>query len=330
MFEFLPNEKREIILRHPELGGAFFSRQIDKNTFLDNLKEFTPSLCYRRLGPKERFTPQEINRITKEIKDYPKPFWRVRSPAAEPVPAQKFPSTPKIIGKSGQRITLRRPIGGQSLQIEIAIHPYLNGIIILNYPGITGDIDGYNNKYGQLADFVREKRIGTVVRMGNPVFEQLPYPQTMIDNFKYVVEYCLSHGKELSGNGNPTLYLMGFSAGASTVAAVSGDYPSVKKILLIAPSGDVGQNAVTRGLGNFRGEVYITVGQNDEIVGPGAGKTFYNLARTAKLRKLVVIPNCDHQFRGERNGKIMSKCPLWAFAGDKTFPSPESGRRLYV
>ena len=32
---------------------------------------------------------------------------------------------------------------------------------------------------------------------------------------------------------------------------------------------------------------------------------------------------------GETNGKIMSKAPLWAFAGDETFPSPEGGIELY-
>ena len=42
-----------------------------------------------------------------------------------------------------------------------------------------------------------------------------------------------------------------------------------------------------------------------------------------------MIPNCNHQFFGEANGKIMSKAPLWAFAGDTTFPSPEGGKKLY-
>ena len=231
---------------------------------------------------------------------------------------------------SEKRITLKRPVLGQRpLELEVATHPLSNGVIVINYPGITRDIDGYNNKYGQQADFIQEKGIGTVVRMGNPFYDELPYPDGMIDNFKYVVEYCLSHGKELSGKAKPTLYLMGFSAGSSTIAAVAGDYSAVEKILLMAPSGDVGQEAVERGLAKFRGEVYIAVGDKDEIVGPEAGRTFYDLATAAKVRKLVIVPNCNHQFFGEANGKIMSKAPLWAFAGDTTFPSPESGKVLY-
>ncbi len=231
---------------------------------------------------------------------------------------------------SERRITLQRPIQGKkSLELEVAIHPYSNGIIVVNYPGITGDIDGYNNKYGKQADFVQEKGIGTVVRMGNPYFDELSYPEGMIDNFRFVLDHCLANGAELSEKQNPTLYLMGFSAGASTIAAVAGDYSAVKKILLMAPSGDAGKEEVEKGLGKFTGEVYITVGDKDEVVGPQAGQTFYDLATAAKVRKLEVIPNCNHQFFGEVNGKIMSKAPLWAFAGDTTFPSPDGGKKLY-
>lgn len=231
---------------------------------------------------------------------------------------------------SEQRINLQRLIKGQKpMGIEVAIHPHLNGIIVLNYPGITGTIDGYNNKYGQLADFIQEKGIGTVVRMGNEYFDNLPYPKGMIDNFKYVIEHCLTQGRQLSGSDNPKLYLMGFSAGSSTIAAIAGDYSEIEKILLVAPSGDAGQKAIESGLAKFTGEVYITVGDRDEMVGPEAGQTFYDLATAAKVRKLVIVPNCDHQFRGERNGRIMSKAPLWAFAGDNSFPSPKGGKKLY-
>lgn len=231
---------------------------------------------------------------------------------------------------SEKRIILKRLIEGQKpLELEVAIHPHSTGIIVVNYPGITGDIDGYNNKYGQQADYIQEKGIGTVVRMGNPHFDKLPYPKGMIDNFKFILDYCLENGTELSGKKNPSLYLMGFSAGASTIAAVASEYSAVEKILLMAPSGDAGQKAIETGLRNFKGEVYIAIGDRDEVVGSQAGQIFYDLATNAKIRKLEIIANCNHQFFGEENGKIMSKSPLWAFAGDTTFPSSEGGRTLY-
>ncbi len=228
-----------------------------------------------------------------------------------------------------RRTILQRPLRRGHLDLEVAIHPYSNGTIVLNFPGFDGHIDGYNNKYGQLADFLVEKGIGTVVRMGNKHYSELPYPQTMIDNFRYVLGYCISNGDELSGRRNPVLYLMGASAGAGTIAAVVGDYEDVERILLMAPSTNAGPKRIATSLGKFNGEVYIMIGQDDDVVKPEAGQYFYDRATRVKVRKLEVIPNCDHNFRGEINGRIMSKAPLWAFAADTTFPSPAGGIKLY-
>ena len=140
---------------------------------------------------------------------------------------------------------------GELIQLEIAIHLASNGTIVLNYPGITGDIDGYNNKYGQLADFVQERGVGTVIRMGNKSFSNLSYPKGMIDNFRYLIDYAIKNSYDLCDSKNPKLYLMGFSAGASVIAAIASDYSQVDKILLMAPSGDVGQELVTQGLGKL-------------------------------------------------------------------------------
>lgn len=41
------------------------------------------------------------------------------------------------------------------------------------------------------------------------------------------------------------------------------------------------------------------------------------------------IPDCDHQFRGRRNGRIMSQAPLRAFAGLTPFPHDSAGLDLY-
>jgi fermentation-respiration switch protein FrsA (DUF1100 family) len=121
---------------------------------------------------------------------------------------------------------------------------------------------------------------------------------------------------------------MGFSAGAGAIAAVAADYPAVKKILLIAPAGDAGNRNVAN-LAHFRGEVFITVGAWDEVVGMHAGECFMELAKTATKKNLVIVPRCDHQFRGRKNGMILSKAPLWAFAEDAAYPSSEGGIALY-
>ena len=215
------------------------------------------------------------------------------------------------------------------LKFEVKIHPTSSGIIVVNYPGYNGDIDGYNNKYGAQADFIQEQNLGSVVRSGNHHWAGFEFDQSTQDDLKHIVDYSIKNAREICGSEDPSIYLMGFSAGASAIAAIAHEYTQIPKILLMAPSGDAGQEAVTEGLKKFGGEVYIAIGENDDVVGPEAGKKFYDMATGASLRELVMIPNCDHQFRGEVNGRIMSKSPFWAFGGDKTFPSPEGGMKLY-
>ncbi len=221
-----------------------------------------------------------------------------------------------------KRITLTRKIKGKnSLEIKVAIHPHKNGIIVVNYPGLNEDLDGPDNRYIKQANQIQKRSIGTFVRIGNSRIYRLPYPQSMIDNLKYLLDYCLSNGKQLSGNSNPKLYLKGFSAGASTIATILPNYSQIEKILLIAPSEDAGIQEMRTGLKQFKGEVYITVGDKDKTVGPNAGSFLYSSASSAKIRKLVTIKNCDHNFTGETNSKIFDKATFWAFAGDDTYPS---------
>lgn len=214
------------------------------------------------------------------------------------------------------------------LELDIAIHPNDSGRIIINYPGAYGDIDGYNQKYKKLAAYIQDKKLGAVIRSGN----DLSAGYTWDTDLRQMLKYAQEHAKEICGKDDPEIYLMGFSAGASAIAAVAHDYESiVPKVLLFAPSGDTGEQAVRKGLGIYKGEVYIVIGQDDDVVGVDAGKTFYDIASSATHRELKVIPNCDHQFRGETNGRIMSQAPFWAFAqGEKPpFPLPFAGIRLY-
>jgi len=60
----------------------------------------------------------------------------------------------------------------------------------------------------------------------------------------------------------------------------------------------------------------------------GFANEFYEHAIAASRRELMFVRDCDYHFRLERNDKIYSKSPLWAFNGDSSFPSPEGGIRL--
>lgn len=218
---------------------------------------------------------------------------------------------------------------GSIVPIPIAVHPNYSGRnVVIMYPGysVSSNLDGYNNKYKKLAEEIVERNIGAVIRMQNNPINGIPYHKSVVENLRYVIDYVLEESRSIC-KGSPNIYLMGNSAGASAVAAVCASYSHVSKVLLIAPSGDAGPAA--NKLSRFEGEVYITVGENDEIVGEQSGHHFFNLATSASRRTLKIIPGCDHQFKGTRNGKIFSKAPFWAFAGDETFPSPEGGIVLY-
>src|SRR5215475_3265871 len=60
------------------------------------------------------------------------------------------------------------PRGVRTIKIPLVIHPCSgNGIIIIIYPGAGGDIDGYQDKYKKLARVLTDKKVGTVIRLGN-------------------------------------------------------------------------------------------------------------------------------------------------------------------
>ena len=219
--------------------------------------------------------------------------------------------------------------GEVELNIPLAIHANReSGCITISYPGAMGDIDGYNAKYRTLANFIQEK-VGAVIRLGNHYFQGFDYSKSIQDDLRAVIGYAIENSKEICGAKVPVIYLMGFSAGASAIAAVAHEFPQVRKILLISPSCDVGEEDVTKGLAEFTGEVYIVAGENDDVVGPEAAPMISAMVKKASIHKLVIVPKCDHQFRGLENGMIMSKAPLWAFLGDQDYPSPNGGIELY-
>lgn len=214
-----------------------------------------------------------------------------------------------------------------SVPVQLAIHPNLSRRIILNVPGYAGVIDGYANKYKTLGHHIQSQELAAVVRTGNPLGQG--YPTDI--NLNAALEYTESHAWEICGEPNPEIMLMGFSAGASAIAARAYEHLNVSTILLFAPSGNMNRDLVKEGLARFTGDVYVVVGAQDEVVGAEAGPLFYSLATGARQRELHMLLNCDHQFTGEANGRIISEAPFYAFSrGEKpNFPDPFGGIKLY-
>lgn len=230
--------------------------------------------------------------------------------------------------KNDRKITIERPLKKGNRAIDVGITPFYNGIIIANIAGSLEDLDGQDKRYKQIAKLVQKNKVGTFVRIGNEIPDYLPWPKCCLDDFRYLVDYCYKNGEQLSGKKDPKIYLMGYSAGAG-IATVVGSEFTVEKMLIIAPGIDCGRTKIQKSLETYTGEVFITIGKNDYTVGPKTGRAFYKWASNAKVRKLEEINDCTHDFEGEINSQILSKAPLWAFAGDETYPIPQGGIIMY-
>jgi alpha/beta superfamily hydrolase len=215
----------------------------------------------------------------------------------------------------------------EKLNLELAIHPFGNGRVIVNYPGAEGSIDGYSNKYVTLAEYIVAKNLAAVVRLGNPYISGLGWDV----NLREALAYVLKNSESICQFKTPEIYLMGFSAGARAIASLAWEYPEVKRILLMEPATLVQDSLEQASLVKFKGEVCIVVGTGSEALGEDVGKKFYDNAKSASKREIFVIADCDHQFRGEKNGRIISQAPFYAFCDDSkpAFPDNNGGIKLY-
>lgn len=216
-----------------------------------------------------------------------------------------------------------------AMQQGVAVHRHKSQNIVIIYPGYNGNLDGYNEKYKKIAKWLIAQNVAAVVRISNHPIDGIPYERSVKECIREAVRYALENAGDICGSDSPTIYLMGVSAGASAIAAIAYEFEEVRKVLLIAPSANAGPEDVREGLENYTGELYVVVGEHDEVVGTEFPQHLVELARQTSKKELVVVPACDHQFRGTKNGRIFSKAPMWAFAGDDIFPSADGGIELY-
>lgn len=219
----------------------------------------------------------------------------------------------------------------KDLKITLQIHKANSQAVLIIYPGADGSIDGYNKKYRRLAQLIRSKNIATVIQLDNKYYpsDNSTYSDLMIDKIAQIIQYVDDNSKKITGHNEIDFYLAGISAGAGAIATVLGEFPRIKKALFIAPAENVGLENIAKGLEHYEGELYLTAGEDDEIETFKSAKTYYDLCQKTSRKELVLIPECNHRFTGEKNGRIMANAFLWAFSEKSNFPNPESGIFLY-
>lgn len=190
--------------------------------------------------------------------------------------------------------------------IDISIHPLESNVIIVIYPGANGSKDGYENKYQRIADKLVEAGLGAVIRSPN---------KYMIGNgwttcLEIVIQYALNNSKEICGRENPNVYLIGHSAGAGAIDLIAGAYPQVKKILITSPAPIRKGLVAIHQIGEYPGELYVRIPENDRVVPRDDAMEFFNQATGASKRDLKIIDGCDHEWSGENNLQLFINQPV--------------------
>ncbi len=209
---------------------------------------------------------------------------------------------------------------------EIVIHQYTNGVIIINCPGAGGRINGYNNKYVTLADYMVQGGLGAVVRMSDP-YNAFGWDRKL----RQVMSYVLEKSTEICGSSNPQIFLMGASAGASAISLIAWEYPEVKKLLFLEPAVMSNKILIEECLSKYTGELVVVTGSTGNALGALVGNFFIESCTIAKRKEIFTLENCDHNFKGEKNGRIFSQAPFYAFSDipPKSFPDYRAGVVLY-
>lgn len=214
--------------------------------------------------------------------------------------------------------------------IEIRVTPCkLNNAVIIIYPGFNTALEGVDGKYNRLASFLaNDHKVASVIQMPNQITLESRYALSVINDLKAVIEHTLNNSDKFCVGKPPDIFLMGHSAGASAVAAVCSSYSQIKKILLVAPSGDAASGYIRENLDLYTGELYSVAGSNDEVVGSKTATTFAKMACSACVNIDLTIDRCDHNFSSEFGQRILSSLPLWAFTDLIAEPSANAGIAL--
>lgn len=63
----------------------------------------------------------------------------------------------------------------------------------------------------------------------------------------------------------------------------------------------------------YKGKLYIITGENDKVIGSDTVEYIKKFANNVSELQTHVIPNCDHQLKGDGNARILSQLPEYYF-----------------
>lgn len=177
--------------------------------------------------------------------------------------------------------------------LDIAVHPAQSRVIFVTIPGVDGSVDGYQNKYVDIANSVQQKHEVAVVRAANPFITSFHWES----NIRELLMYIEDNAKSICGTAKPELYVMAHSAGAAIVARIAWEYPEIKRLLLVNPASKLGIEHMLQGVSKFEGQsVTIVYGEHDPSV--ESSKDFEGIKTVANV-VVEILPGIDHDFSGK-------------------------------
>jgi alpha/beta superfamily hydrolase len=212
--------------------------------------------------------------------------------------------------------------------VQFAAHPATCARLVIIYPGLNATLDGESRhfsqahpfRYRRLAERLQAEGVAAVLRLANPPCGYYGDGQVAVDRLARAIDYALAHARAMCGHRRPELCLLGFSAGAGAVAALAGAYQP-KKLLLVAPSGDVGPRRIVAGLTEYAGQLVILVGEQDEVVGRDAACLFDEISPSAYPKEVRFVPDCDHFFTRPEHDRLLEDTSVKVFAGTDEAPA---------
>lgn len=183
--------------------------------------------------------------------------------------------------------------------LDIAITPSKSNVVLLVIPGVDGSLDGYEDKYKRIAETIHEQHGVSVVRMSNPFISSFHWES----NIRHILEFINNNKNDIAGSNDIEIRIMAHSAGASVIAQLAYDYPSISKMLLINPATKLGADKIRQGLSSFAGYTTILIGSDD----PSRAEA-HMIADQYKSSKVstITVEDADHNFSGKAFAKFLN------------------------
>lgn len=213
-----------------------------------------------------------------------------------------------------ETVEFNRPAPEGEVSIPLEIHTAESDTVIINVPGRTGAISGYNDKHARRADYMQRQTGAAVVRTVGPHdVDGESYHESSVNHVEAVINYVLQNAVELFGQKVRNLILVGHSNGGFGIIENAHKHEEVSQIVLTAPAGREGLEQAKEALGKFTGSVTLIAGSEDPECPPEQLMALQIAAEKARV-KTSVIEGGGHDFLGTENGKRF--CAVLDYAQD--------------